>query len=84
MPEKTGGILAALGLASSSDETVIRDTSRQWCGALGIDMRLSAHGVPDSDLQTMATEAHAIRRLLDNNPRDLSADQILTLYRAAY
>jgi alcohol dehydrogenase class IV len=32
----------------------------------------------------MADEAHAIRRLLDNNPRDISRDQILALYRAAY
>ena len=47
-------------------------------------MRLSSHGVPESDLEAMATEAHAIRRLLDNNPRDLSPDQILTIYRAAY
>ena len=84
VPEKTQGILGALGLASSSHEAVVRDTSRQWCATLGTDMRLSAHGVPESDLPTMATEAHAIRRLLDNNPRDLSPDQILTLYRAAY
>ena len=30
---------------------------------------------------TMADEAHAIRRLLDNNPRDISQDEILALYR---
>ena len=32
----------------------------------------------------MATEAHAIRRLLDNNPRDMSREDILTLYRTAF
>ena len=82
--EKTQGILRALGLSASNDEVIIRDTSRDWCRAVGIDMRLSAHRVPEADLKAMATEAHAIRRLLDNNPRDLSPDQILTIYQAAY
>jgi alcohol dehydrogenase class IV len=82
--EKTQGILRALGLSASNDEVVIREKSREWCRALGIDMRLSAHGVPESDLKAMAMEAHAVRRLLDNNPRDLSPDQILTIYQTAY
>ena len=47
-------------------------------------MRLSRLGVPESDLPAMADEAHAIRRLLDNNPRDVSRDEILAMYRAAY
>jgi alcohol dehydrogenase len=47
-------------------------------------MRLSRHGVPGGDLETMAAEAHAIRRLLDNNPREMSRDNILALYRAAF
>jgi alcohol dehydrogenase class IV len=47
-------------------------------------MRLSHHGVPEADLEAMASEAHAIRRLLDNNLRDISQADILALYRAAY
>ena len=47
-------------------------------------MRLSRLGVPERDLPIMADEAHAIRRLLDNNPRDMSRNEILALYRAAY
>ena len=31
-----------------------------------------------------ADQAYAIRRLLDNNPRVISRDEILALYRAAY
>ena len=46
--------------------------------------RLSAHGVPEADLAAMADEAHAIRRLLDNNPREITRDEILGLYRAAF
>ena len=55
-----------------------------WCAELGIEMRLSGLGVPEDDLPAMADEAHAIRRLLDNNPRDIGRDEILALYRAAY
>jgi alcohol dehydrogenase class IV len=46
-------------------------------------MRLSRLGVPEADLPAMAAEAHAIRRLLDNNPRDIGREQILAMYRAA-
>ena len=47
-------------------------------------MALGAHGVPRDDLPASAKEAHAIRRLLDWNPVDLSREEILALYRAAY
>jgi len=40
--------------------------------------------VPRDDLPAMASEAHAIRRLLDNNPRDISREEILALYEEAY
>ncbi len=82
--EKTGAILEALGFQAVDDETDIRAATLQWCGELGIDMRLSSHGVPQADLETMATEAHAIRRLLDNNPRDISQAEILALYQQSY
>jgi alcohol dehydrogenase len=82
--EKTGGILEALGLPPVGEEADIRVAALQWCGELGIDMRLSRHGVPEADLDAMATEAHAIRRLLDNNPRDISQAEILALYRQSY
>jgi alcohol dehydrogenase len=82
--EKTASIREALGLAPGKSETAIRGTAVDWCAALGIDMRLSHHGVPEADLEAMAGEAHAIRRLLDNNPRDISQAEILAMYRAAY
>ena len=81
--EKTNDVLAALGVTATHDEAAIRGRTLDWCSSLGIDMRLSRHGVPAHDLSAMAMEAHAIRRLLDNNPRDISQDQILALYHAA-
>jgi alcohol dehydrogenase class IV len=78
--EKTALILDALGLTRSGD---ILAQSHAFCAGLGIEMRLSALGIPASDFARMATEAHAIRRLLDNNPRDISQDEILAIYQAA-
>jgi alcohol dehydrogenase class IV len=84
VPDKTRQVLAALGLPESVDETAVRDAAYRFCAALGIDMRLSGLGIPENDLPVMADEAFAIRRLLDNNPRDLTRDDILAIYRTAY
>jgi alcohol dehydrogenase class IV len=81
---KTAAILDALGLPAVTDGDAIRDATLGFCTGLGMDMRLSHNNVPESDLGAMATEAHAIRRLLDNNPRDISRDEILALYQKAY
>jgi alcohol dehydrogenase class IV len=81
--EKTALVLQALGLPASSAPEAVRESAHAWCAGLGIEMRLSRLGVPESDLGAMATEAHAIRRLLDNNPRDLSREEILAMYRTA-
>jgi alcohol dehydrogenase class IV len=84
MPEKTALVLAALSLPEATDEAAVRDATYRFCSDLGVEMKLAALGVPREDLETMATEAHAIRRLLDNNPRDISREQILAMYQAAY
>jgi alcohol dehydrogenase class IV len=82
-PEKTALILDALGLGAAKQEDAVREAAHGFCARLGIEMRLSRLGVPEADLPAMAEEAHAIRRLLDNNPRDIGREQILAIYRAA-
>lgn len=72
-PERTALVLDAL-------ET----TAYGFCENLGIEMRMSRLGIPESDLEAMADEAFAIKRLLDNNPREVSRDDILEIYKAAY
>ena len=79
--DKTAQVLAALGAPAGAD---VFEAAYGWCAGLGLGMRLSQHGVPRADLPVMATEAHAIRRLLDNNPRDLPRDAILAMYEAAF
>jgi alcohol dehydrogenase class IV len=84
VPHRTATVLAALGLEPSTEPSAVFDVAYRWCVKLGCEMRLSALGVPENDLQFMAREAYAIRRLLDNNPRDLTAEQIFGIYRKAY
>ncbi len=83
VPEKTKLVCAALGFAADTREEVFAG-AYAFCKGLGLDMTLSGHGVPESDLSAMAEEAHAIRRLLDFNPKDLSVADILAIYKAAY
>jgi alcohol dehydrogenase class IV len=83
VPAKTAAALEALGLPAATDPAAVFEAAYGWCLGLGCTMRLSEFGVPETDLPQMAEEAHAIRRLLDNNPRDLSREDILGMYRAA-
>lgn len=83
-PEKTAEVLAALGLPGSNDPATVTAATRDWCRALGLDMSLAAHGVAEASLAPWAAEAHAIRRLMDNNPRDMSVEEVEALYRAAF
>ena len=84
VPERTAAVLTALGLPVSSEPAQVFAAAYRFCTDLGIEMRMSRRGVPEADLGVMADEAFAIRRLLDNNPRDLARDDILALYRAAF
>lgn len=84
VPEKTAAILGALGLTAAAHSDAVFAAAHRYCADLGCEMRLSALDVPREDLPAMASEAHAIRRLLDNNPRDISREEILALYEEAY
>lgn len=82
--EKTAQVIQALDLKAGADQASVFDATFGFCERLGIEMRLSALGVPETDLGVMADDAFAIRRLLDNNPRDLGRGDILSIYQAAY
>jgi len=82
--EKTAAVLGALGLAASSNPDAVLASTHGYCAGLGIDMRMSRRGVPEHDLPAMADEAFAIKRLIDNNPRPLTREAILDIYRRAY
>ncbi|MFO1208417.1 MAG: iron-containing alcohol dehydrogenase [Amaricoccus sp.] len=83
VPEKTALVGRALGFGTDARQQVLGGAT-DFCRSLGLDMALRAHGVPREDLAASAKEAHAIRRLLDWNPVDLSEADILEIYEAAY
>jgi alcohol dehydrogenase len=83
-PEKTKAVMEALGRQTSDNTTSVFDAAYAFCADLGIEMKLSGLGVPESDLDAMADDAFAIRRLLDNNPRDLTRADIRSIYAAAF
>lgn len=80
---KTAEIASALGLRHDSEAALCADATR-WCADLGVEMRLSRLGALADHLPAWATEAHAIRRLMDNNPRDMSVAQVQEIYSAAF
>lgn len=81
--EKTREILALLGLPSVCDGAEILTAGLGYCETLGIEMSLARHGAEESSLPVWAQEAHAIRRLMDNNPRPMSVEEIHDIYRMA-
>ncbi|MEM0953617.1 MAG: iron-containing alcohol dehydrogenase [Pseudomonadota bacterium] len=57
-------------------EAIIRDT--------GLPATLSQASVPEADLPMLAEDAMQQQRLLINNPREVSRDDALEIYRASY
>lgn len=82
-PEKTGEILSRLNLAPDTEAAVVLKAAHGFCRKLGVEMDLSRHGAQAEALPEWASEAHAIRRLMDNNPRPMSVEDVLGIYRAA-
>ncbi|MFW2545111.1 iron-containing alcohol dehydrogenase [Primorskyibacter sp. 2E107] len=81
---KTAEVSAALGLTGADTQDGLKAAAFGFCGGLGIEMRLRNHGANEAALADWAAEAHAIRRLMDNNPRDMSIDDVHAIYRDAY
>lgn len=81
---KTAEVAEALGLGSGLSQAQLRDAALAFCGDLGIEMSLARHGATENDLSRYAEDAYAIRRLMDNNPADMSVDDVLGIYRASF
>ncbi len=87
--ERFSDIAAAFGepvhqlSAREAAERVI-DRLHALCTEVNIPANLRALNIPESDLPQLAEEAFGVERLLRNNPRRLSVDDILGIYRAAY
>lgn len=56
----------------------------QFCRKLNIPSSLKHFGIQEDDLPQLAAEAIKVERLLKNNPRRLSVQDIEAIYREAY
>ncbi|TJZ90590.1 iron-containing alcohol dehydrogenase [Paracoccus gahaiensis] len=83
VPSKTAEVAAALGFKAQSEEEGLLNEARTFCRSLGIQMSLSKHGANQDQLAQFASDAYAIRRLMDNNPRDMSVDEVQEIFQAA-
>ncbi|MEC0283812.1 iron-containing alcohol dehydrogenase [Terribacillus saccharophilus] len=81
----------ALAMGENVEHLSLRDAAEQAVHALaklsedvGIPASLKEVGVEESDLTNLAEEANKIDRLLSNNPRKLTRDDIENIYRDAF
>ncbi|MDH7809501.1 MULTISPECIES: iron-containing alcohol dehydrogenase [unclassified Rhizobium] len=80
---KTAEVADALGFGSALSQDNLLGAACDFCRELGIEMSLTAHGATADDLLQFASEAHGIRRLMDNNPVDMNKEDVLKIYQSA-
>jgi alcohol dehydrogenase class IV len=86
--EKYAEIAHIIGAANQEDAksaarlgiAAIRSRSMQC----GIPSSLKELEIPESAIESMAESAMAVTRLLNNNPRALTMEDVIAVYRAAY
>lgn len=81
---KTAEVAEALGFGKGLSQADLSDAGHAFCADLGIEMSLAKHGAKEQDLPRFASDAHAIRRLMDHNPADMSVEDVLGIYRASF
>lgn len=75
------------GTAKDNDARVAEafvDEMERLVACMPFAKNLRAAGVPEKDLEMLATDAMNVQRLLINNPREVTHADALALYRAAY
>ena len=75
-----GELASHLGLHASTDALV--EEMERIADAVGIETRLGQVGVSHNDLPRLAEEAMEVKRLLVNNPRDMTLDDARACYEA--
>ena len=87
-PEKYAQIAQLLGIAPCANDL---DAARKGIDAVyalledvGIAPGLKAHGVPYDALEATAERASKAKRLMDNNPRKATSEQIFALLKKHY
>ncbi|HEY0848037.1 MAG TPA: iron-containing alcohol dehydrogenase [Noviherbaspirillum sp.] len=60
------------------------DAMRKLVVEMPFEQDLKSAGVPEGDLEMLAKDAMNVQRLLVNNPRDVTYEDALAIYRAVY
>jgi len=86
-PERYAFIALALGANPMEDATATAHSglSKLWdlIDGTGLEMRLSALGIPREEIPRLATAGLAVSRLMKNNPRSMTQGEAESIYEAA-
>lgn len=79
-------LLNLVTMNKSSDEVIasVLNAIEALCRQVEIPARLRDFNIPEDELSLLASEASKVTRLLKNNPRELSVEDIEAIYRQAY
>jgi alcohol dehydrogenase class IV len=87
MPERYARIAEALGAQPGRDaiETAERGVAllRDWSRTIGIPPDLTSLGIPADAIPALAASAMTVTRLLKNNPRPVTHEDAVRIYRSA-
>ena len=87
-PRRHAAVALALGaVCGPTDQATAAagcDRLCQLIAATGLEMRLSALHIAESEIPTLAAEGLAVTRLMRNNPRPISQQEAEFIYRAAF
>jgi alcohol dehydrogenase len=88
-PERFRDIAEALGevthgLSDAEASSIAVQAMRRLCTDVHIPKGLRNFNIPKEDIRSMSEDASQITRLLKNNPRVLSTDDIEEIYQSAY
>ncbi len=77
-------IAGAMGITGEDRETLCRKVVEEvWalCKELGIPEKLAQYGISEEDLESLTVSASGVRRLLDQNPKEMSLEDIRGIYK---
>jgi len=72
------------GLSVGEAATLAVEAVKRLARDLGVPQRLSDLGIPEMAIPGMAEEAMKVARPLENNPRPVSSEEIIRIYRSVF